>query len=97
MEPLDNPRTEVREQGIFAMNDRRQESWGEWIDRNHLWPRAVVATAIGMLGWVTWWSTLYANSKTVAGADVALVIAAVQVPASFYAKWAFETYKDIIK
>jgi len=31
------------------------------------------------------------------GADVALVIAAVQVLASFYAKWAFETYKDIIK
>jgi len=77
--------------------DRRSETWGEWIDRNHLWPRAVVLTAIGMLVWVTAWSIQYASSKNLAGADVALVIAAVQVPASFYAKWAFETYKDIIK
>ena len=79
------------------MTERRQTGWEAWIERNHLWPRAVVLTAIGMLVWVTNWSIQYANSKTGAGADVALVIAAVQVPASFYAKWAFETYKDIIK
>ena len=79
------------------MTDRGTGTLGEWIDKNHLWPRAVVLTAISMLTWVTHWSIQYANSKNLAGADVALVIAAVQVPASFYAKWAFETYKDIIK
>jgi len=79
------------------MMERRQSAWEAWIDRNHLWPRAVVVTAVGMLLWVLHWSFQYANSRTGAGADVALVIAAVQVPASFYAKWAFETYKDIIK
>ena len=79
------------------MTERRQTGCEAWIERNHLWPRAVVLTAIGMLVWVTNWSIQYVNSKTGAGADVALVLAAVQVPASFYAKWAFETYKDIIK
>ena len=78
--------------------ERGSLTLGEWLEVNHVWPRAVVLTAIGMLVWVTHWSIKYANANVYsAGSDLALVIAAVQVPASFYAKWAFETYKDIIK
>ncbi len=79
------------------MTERRQGGIEAWMNRNHVRSTSVLMTSVGMLMWVTWWSMKYANSNGGTGADVALVIAAVQVPASFYAKWAFETFKDIVK
>lgn len=79
------------------MTERREQGLEAWLNRNHIKSTSVLLTSVAMLIWVTWWSMKYANSSVQSGADVALVIAAVQVPASFYAKWAFETYKDIVK
>ena len=79
------------------MNERRIGGIEAWMNRNHVRSTTVLWSSVAMLIWVTWWSMRYANSSYDSGADVALVIAAVQVPASFYAKWAFETFKDIVK
>jgi membrane protein YdbS with pleckstrin-like domain len=79
------------------MTERRQLGIEAWLSRNHAKSTAVLVSAITMLWWVTHWSMHYAASSALTGADVAMVIAAVQIPASLYAKWAFETYKDIVK
>ena len=71
-----------------------------WIDKYHLRSTATLALALWMLYWVTTWSMEYASNALVgrsSGTDVAAVIAAVQVPASFFAKWAFETFTNRVK
>ena len=75
-------------------------SFEEWLNRHHIRSTFVLMIALSMLVWVTHWSMGFANSKTLVGSEgvgVAAVIAAVQVPASFFAKWAFEVFERIVK
>lgn len=71
----------------------------QWIDNNHstmAW--MVLVSAVAMLAWVTKWSMAYSNSvEHGTGLDTGAVIAAVQVPVTFYAKWVFEVFAGIIK
>lgn len=69
----------------------------DWLNRNHIRSTIVLIAAVGMLFWVTHWSMEFSRSGLMPGLDMAAVIAAVQVPASFFAKWAFETYAGIFK
>ena len=72
----------------------------EWLNRHHVRSTFVLMIALAMLVWVTHWSMDFANIKALSGSEgvgVAAVIAAVQVPASFFAKWAFEVFERIVK
>ena len=79
------------------MTECRQHKVTDWIQRNHIKSTAVLISAIYFLWYVTQWSFGFAASSKFDGTGTAAIIAAVQVPASFYAKWAFDTYKDIVK
>lgn len=68
-----------------------------WVKKSHIEGRMVVAIALGMLWWVTRWSFEFSHVSKFDGTGTAAVIAAVQVPATFFIKWAFETWKDLIK
>lgn len=70
----------------------------QWIDNNHstmAW--MVLVSAVALLVWVTHWSMAYSYVAQGTGLDTGAVIAAVQVPATFYAKWVFEVFAEIIK
>ena len=72
----------------------------EWLNRNHIRSTLVLVLSLAMLVWVTNWSMVFANTKVLNGSEglgAAAVIAAVQVPASFFAKWAFEIFERIVK
>ena len=79
------------------MTERRRHRFSDLMQRNHIKSTAVLISAIYFLWYVTQWSFGFAASKLYDGTGTAAIIAAVQVPASFYAKWAFDTYKDIVK
>jgi hypothetical protein len=79
------------------VTERRQDGFEAWVNRNHIEARLVVSIALVMLWWVTRWSFEFSSSSKFDGTGTAAVIAAVQVPATFFIKWAFETWKDIIK
>lgn len=79
------------------MTERRAQGLEAWLNRYHVEARLVVAGAFGMLVWVTKWSFDLAQVSKFDGVGTAAVISAVQVPATFFIKWAFETWKDIIK
>lgn len=71
-----------------------------WIEKSHFRVMVMIAFALAMLFWVTTWSMAYAASALAVhanGMESAAVIAAVQVPASFFAKWACEIYERIAK
>ena len=47
-----------------------------------------------MLWKVSEWGMGFASSCVKTGAELAAIIAAVQVPATFYAGWVFKMYQD---
>ena len=70
----------------------------QWIDRNHstmAW--IILMTALAMLLRVTEWSLAFAASSVRTGVEIASITAAVQVPATYYAGWAFKTFAEMIK
>ena len=70
----------------------------QWIDRNHstmAW--MILITAILMLLRVTEWGMAFATSSVKTGVEIAAITAAVQVPATYFAGWAFKTFAEMIK
>lgn len=79
------------------MDERRRKTWWDWIVANHIESRLVVAVALVMLVWVTDWSFKFSASSKFDGVGTAAVIAAVQVPATWFIQAAFNTWKDLTK
>ena len=81
------------------MVEQCRQGFEAWMNRNHIRTTTVLIVAIGMLLWVTWWSMKFASSQAWTGLDgagAAAIIAAVQVPATYFAKWALATVERIM-
>jgi len=79
------------------MTERRQEGWEAWVNRNHIESRIILALALVMLGWVTHWSMEFSTTSKFDGLGTGAIIAAVQVPATWFIQNAYQTWRDIIK
>jgi hypothetical protein len=79
------------------MTERRQRVVEDWVTRNHVESRLVLAIALFMLGWVTKWSMAFPVESKFDGLGTAAIIAAVQVPATWFIQNAYATWKDLTK
>lgn len=68
--------------------------FAEWLKKHRVFSRAMVVVGTVMLWRASEWGMNFAVSSTRAGADIAAIIAAVGVPATFYAGWAFKVYAE---
>lgn len=73
---------------------RRTGDLATWIKRHNILSLITNASALLMLNRVSEWGMAYANSSTKSGTEIALVIAAVGVPATSFAGWVYKTYKE---
>ena len=73
---------------------RRTGDFTAWMKRHNVLSLITNASALLMLNRVSEWGMAYANSSTKSGAEIALVIAAVGVPATSFAGWVYKTYKE---
>ena len=79
------------------MVESRRNSWEDWVRRNHVESRIILAFALWMLIWVTEWSFSFSKSSTFDGMGTAAVITSVQLPATWFVKEAYNTWKEITK
>ena len=79
------------------MEERRQRGVEAWLNRNHLESRIILSLAITMLFWVTRWSMNFPSISKFDGVGTAAIIAAVQVPATWFIQNAYQTWRDITK
>ena len=66
----------------------------QWMKRYRVFSRFLLLVSLGQMLWVTWWSSLYATTASLPGTEIALVIAAVQVPATTLFNFVYKTYKE---
>ena len=79
------------------MVESRRNSWEDWVRRNHVESRIILICALSMLFWVTDWSFHFASSSKFDGMGTAAVITSVQLPATWFVKEAYNTWKEIVK
>ena len=80
---------------------RRKGDFESWLTRHKIRSTALLMTGVGTLIWVSEWSMKYADlaltlvaSTKPTGSEIALIIAAVQVPVTSFAGWVFKIYME---
>lgn len=63
-----------------------------WLTRHRIRSTVILTISIIQMIWVTWWSTVFAATSALPGADIALVIAAVQVPVTLLFNSVYSTF-----
>ena len=66
----------------------------QWLSRLRIRSTIMLVVSSMMLWRVSEWGMTFAASCVKTGVEVAAIIAAVQVPATFYAGWVFKMYQD---
>ncbi len=66
----------------------------EVLERHHIRSMILIALAMYMLIDVARWGMLFAASSKLPGLETAAIIAAAQVPATFFAGWVFKIYAE---
>ena len=64
-----------------------------WLRRNRIRSTLIVGIATWMMIRVAEWSMLFAATSTRNGVEIAAILAAVQVPATLYAGYAFKIFQ----
>ena len=65
-----------------------------WMKRYRIFSRTMLLISITQMLWVTWWGTKFAAISSLPGTEIALVIAAVQVPATMLFGSVYKTYAE---
>ena len=65
-----------------------------WLNKYRVRSTAVMAVAVYMLVEIQRWGMAFSANSTLPGTDVALILAAGQVPATFFAGWAFKIFQE---
>jgi len=96
LEPLDDPRAEKREPGISAMilEERRKWNLETWLKKYRIFSRLTVIYAMYLLYQVSAWGMTFAALSLKSGVEIAAILAAVQVPATYFAGWAFKIHSE---
>ena len=63
-----------------------------WLTRYRIRSTVILTISIIQMRWVTWWSTVFAATSHLPGTDIALVIAAVQVPVTLLFNSVYSTF-----
>lgn len=66
----------------------------DWMRRYRVRSTVMMLAGIAMLIWVTAWGMSFADTSPRSGAEIALITAAIQVPATYYAAFAFRIYSE---
>ena len=66
----------------------------EVLDRHHVRATIILVVASWMLYEAQKWGFMFAASSDKNGVEIAAILAAVQVPATFYAGWAFKIWAE---
>ena len=66
----------------------------QWMKRYPIFNRVMLLISITQMLWVTWWSTKFAATSTLAGLEIGGVIAAVQVPVTMLFNSVYKTYSE---
>ena len=64
-----------------------------WLRRDRIRSTLIVGIATWMMIRVAEWSMLIVATSTRSGVEIAAILAAVQVPATFYAGYAFKIFQ----
>ena len=89
MVSLDYQIAKIRAARFLSMNDI-----DKWLSRFRVRSTAMLIVSGVMLWRVSEWGMGFAASCLKTGVEIAAIIAAVQVPATFYAGWVFKMYQD---
>lgn len=65
-----------------------------WLNKYRVRSSIVLSVAIYMLVDIQRWGMSFASSSTLSGVETAAVLAAAQVPATFFAGWAFKVFQE---
>ena len=65
-----------------------------WLNKYRVRSSLVLGIAIYMLVDIQRWGMSFASSSTLSGVETAAVLAAAQVPATFFAGWAFKVFQE---
>ena len=88
MVSLDYQIAKIRAARFLSMNDI-----DKWLSRFRVRSTAMLIVSGVMLWRVSEWGMGFADSCLRTGVEIAAIIAAVQVPATFYAGWVFKMYQ----
>ena len=61
----------------------------QWLKKYRIFSRIMVIVGVVMIWRLQEWGMAFAISSARTGVEIAAILAAVQVPATFYAGWAF--------
>ena len=86
---MEYKKTTLRAARFLSMNDI-----DKWLSRFRVRSTAMLIVSGVMLWRVSEWGMGFAASCLKTGVEIAAIIAAVQVPATFYAGWVFKMYQD---
>jgi hypothetical protein len=75
-------------------SERRMRGVDQWLKKYRVRSTLILSISIGQMLWVTWWSTKFAATSSLSGTEMAVVIAAVQVPVTLLFNSVYKTYQE---
>jgi hypothetical protein len=76
------------------MIEKRRQGFDAWLSRYKIKSTILLATGVWMMIDAYQWSTAFAASSFRTGAEIALIIAAIQGVATLYVGWVFKIYME---